>query len=53
MTTQTENKIRIRKAADQLADYLSVPVWDAIDFRIPEQAADWDAKSEVLRENIG
>ncbi|MCB4428603.1 hypothetical protein FZX09_07325 [Synechococcus sp. MU1643] len=43
----------IRNDADQLADYLSVPVWDAIDFRIPEQVADWDAKSEVLRENIG
>ena len=29
----------IRKDAEVLADYLSIPVWDAIDFRIPEQAA--------------
>ena len=26
----------IRKDAEVLADYLSIPVWDAIDFRIPE-----------------
>ena len=34
------NSLRtIRKDAEVLADYLSIPVWDAIDFRIPEQAA--------------
>lgn len=34
------NSLRtIRKDAVVLADYLSIPVWDAIDFRIPEQAA--------------
>ena len=43
----------IRNDAETLADYLSIPVWDAIDFRIPEQAAHWDAKSEILRGNIG
>ena len=29
----------IRKDAELLADYLSIPVWDAINFRIPEQVA--------------
>jgi len=29
----------IREDAEVLANYLSIPVWDAIDFRIPEQAA--------------
>ena len=34
------NSLRtIRKDSEVLADYLSIPVWDAIDFRIPEQAA--------------
>ncbi len=37
----------IRKDAETLADYLSIPVWDAIDFKIPEQAAHRDVKSEI------
>ena len=43
----------IREDAEMLAHYLSLPVWDAIDFRIPEQTANWDIKSEILRSNIG
>ena len=43
----------IREDAELLANYLSLPVWDAIDFRIPEQLANWDVKSEILRNNIG
>ena len=43
----------IREDAEVLANYLSLPVWDAIDFRIPEQSANWDIKSEILRNNIG
>ena len=43
----------IREDAEILAKYLSLPVWDAIDFRIPEQTANWDVKSEILRNNIG
>ena len=43
----------IREDAEVLANYLSLPVWDAIDFRIPEQSANWDVKSEILRNNIG
>ena len=43
----------IREDAEILANYLSLPVWDAIDFRIPEQTANWDVKSEILRNNIG
>ncbi len=43
----------IREDASMLAGYLSIPVWDAIDFRIPDSASDWDLKSEVLRNNLG
>ena len=43
----------IREDAEILANYLSLPVWDAIDFRIPEQEANWDVKSEILKKNIG
>jgi len=43
----------IREDAEVLANYLSLPVWDAIDFRIPGQSANWDVKSEILRNNIG
>ena len=43
----------IREDAEILAKYLSLPVWDAIDFRIPEQATNRDVKSEILRNNIG
>ena len=43
----------IREDASILADYLSVPVWDAIDFRIPDSGSDQDLKTEVLRNNLG
>ena len=43
----------IREDASMLADYLSIPVWDAIDFRIPDSGSDWDLKAEVLRNNLG
>ena len=43
----------IREDASKLADYLSIPVWDAIDFRIPDSGSDWDLKAEVLRNNLG
>ena len=43
----------IREDAEVLANYLSLPVWDAIDFRVPDQSANWDVKSEILRNNIG
>ena len=42
----------IREDASMLADYLSIPVWDAIDFRIPDSCSDWDLKAEVLRNNL-
>ena len=43
----------IREDASILADYLSVPVWDAIDFRIPDSGSDQNLKTEVLRNNLG
>ena len=43
----------IREDAEVLANYLSLPVWDGIDFRMPEQAANRDVNSEILRNNIG
>ena len=43
----------IREDALILADYLSIPVWDAIDFRIPDSDFDQDLKTEVLRNNLG
>ena len=43
----------IREDASMLADYLSIPVWDAIDFRIPDSISDWDLKAEVFRNNLG
>ena len=43
----------IREDASILADYLSVPLWDAIDFRIPDSGSDQDLKTEVLRNNLG
>jgi len=42
----------IRVDADTLSNYLSIPVWDAIDYRIPEQARELDIKHEFLRRNI-
>ena len=43
----------IREDASILSDYLSIPVWDAIDFRIPDSGSDWDRKAEVFRNNLG
>ena len=43
----------IREDASILADYLAIPVWDAIDFRIPDSSSDQDLKTEVLRNNLG
>ena len=43
----------IREDASILADYLSIPVWDAIDFRILDSGSDQDLKTEVLRNNLG
>ena len=42
----------IREDAEMLANYLSVPVWDAIDYRVPQQVAGWNSKFEILRNNI-
>ena len=44
---------KLREDAALLAEYLSIPVWDAIDFRLPEVEAPFDGKAEVLRRNIG
>ena len=43
----------IREDASILANYLSIPVWDAIDFRLPDSNSDWDLKAEVFRNNLG
>ena len=42
----------IREDASILADYLSIPVWDAIDFRISDSDSDQALKIEVLRNNL-
>ena len=44
---------KLREDAALLAEYLSVPVWDAIDFRLPEAEVPFDSKAEVLRQNLG
>ena len=44
---------KLREDADLLAEYLSIPVWDAIDFRLPEAEVPFDSKAEVLRQNLG
>ena len=44
---------KLREDAALLAEYLSIPVWDAIDFRLPEVEAPFDGKAEVLRRNLG
>ena len=44
---------KLREDAALLAEYLSIPVWDAIDFRLPEVEAPFDGKAEVLRWNLG
>ena len=44
---------KIREDAALLAEYLSIPVWDAIDFRLPDAEVPFDGKAEVLRQNLG
>jgi hypothetical protein len=44
---------KLREDAALLAEYLSIPVWDAIDFRLPDVQGPFDGKAEVLRQNIG
>ena len=44
---------KLREDAALLAKYLSIPVWDAIDFRLPEAVVPFDSKAEVLRQNLG
>ena len=44
---------KLREDAALLAKYLSIPVWDAIDFRLPEAEVPFDRKAEVLRQNLG
>ena len=44
---------KLREDAALLAEYLSIPVWDAIDFRLPEPEVPFDGKAEVLRRNLG
>ena len=42
----------IREDAHALADFLGVPIWDAIDFRLPEHLQDHNPKLEILRMNL-
>ena len=42
----------IRADAELLAHYLSVPVWDAIDYRIPEAAMKRNLEAEGLGRNL-
>ena len=44
---------KLREDAALLAEYLSIPVWDAIDFRLPEAEVPFNSKAEVLRQNLG
>ena len=44
---------KLREDAALLAEYLSIPIWDAIDFRLPDAEGTFDGKAEVLRRNIG
>ena len=44
---------KLREDAALLAEYLSIPIWDAIDFRFPDAEGPFDGKAEVLRRNIG
>ena len=44
---------KLREDAALLAEYLSVPVWDAIDFRLPDAEVLFAGKAEVLRQNLG
>ena len=42
----------IRADAALLGRYLSIPVWDGIDYRIPEAALGLEAKSDVFGRNL-
>ena len=42
----------IREDARILADYLGVPIWDAIDLRLPEHLQRLDPKLDLLRMNL-
>lgn len=42
----------IRTDAYALADFLGVPIWDAIDFRLPEHLQTHNPKLEILRMNL-
>lgn len=44
---------KLREDASLLAEYLSIPVWDAIDFRLPDAEVPFDSKAEVLRRSLG
>ena len=44
---------KLREDAVLLAEYLAIPLWDAIDFRLPDTEVLFDGKAEVLRQNIG
>ena len=44
---------KLREDAALLAEYLSIPVWDAIDFRLPETEVLFDGKAKVMRQNLG
>ena len=44
---------KLREDAALLAEYLAIPVWDAIDFRLPDAEVLFDGKAEVLRQNLG
>ena len=42
----------IREDAGALADFLGVPIWDAIDLRLPEHLQTHNPKLEILRMNL-
>ena len=42
----------IREDADALADFLGVPIWDAIDLRLPDHLQNHDPKLEILKMNL-
>ena len=44
---------KLREDAALLAEYLFIPVWDAIDFRLPDAEVPFDGKAEILRQNLG
>ena len=44
---------KLRDDAALLAEYLAIPIWDAIDFRLPDAKVLFDGKAEALRQNLG